>query len=69
MASKIMVFDDTKLSGEATTQPHSRIPPYRATRLKKLIYAVLKTREDPPTELPDDFVFVWHDAFKRGLSI
>lgn len=61
-----MLLDDVKMSGEATSMPHARYPPYRALRLKKIWTAAMRTREDPPTKLDDGDLFIMHDGFRPG---
>jgi hypothetical protein len=58
-----------KLCCEAGTQPHYRQPPFRQLRSKKLIQSVLKVREDPPTAVPNDYIFFLWDGMKHGTGV
>ena len=64
----VVILDDTKLSGEATSMPHARYPPYRVARIKKMLTAIMKTRADPPVDIDDGDLFVIHDGLRPGTG-
>lgn len=42
------------------------MPPMRASRFKKIIMGLLKSRQDPPVEIDDGDIYFIHDGFKHG---
>ena len=65
----VAIFSDPKISGESAHQPHCRLATFRITRLKKLLTAVMKTREDQPTELHEGDIYFLSDGFKSGEHV
>ena len=60
------VDKDTKVCGEAGTQPSQRLPPLRDGRHAKLFAAALSLRQDGGTMLPGDG-FLILDGGREGI--
>jgi len=60
----VLIIYDVKDSGEALSNASQRIPPLRSAHLKKLLAAVIRTRN--PLELDDGDCFVLFDGGRHG---
>ena len=64
----ILISHFSSLAGESSSKPHIRPPSVRPGYLKKLVTAVLQSRDDSPDDIhPGD---LWHmyDSGKHGLE-
>lgn len=64
---QILVLYDSKLSGEASSHPHLRPPPFRAQHLRKC-FGGFFAHADNEDELPEKCVFLVLDGGRHGLD-
>ena len=67
--SNVAIFFDQKISGEASSKPALRQPPFVEERYVKLVKAAIASRSGGnDTELMEGDIYMSFDAFKHGLE-